>query len=438
MNQPSTVTPNDKVGSGRQFRLWPVVLGGILVVTAFVAWRVMQRRPSNDTAAASGATRAPAAGGDMEGMDMPSDGTVHFSANQLRQFGVTFGRVEERDMGDAIRTVGIVTVDESTLSDVTPRFGGYVERLYVDETGQAVRKGQALMEIYSPELVAAEQELLVAAELQQSIGASSVPGVPATSTDLVAAARRRFAQWEISEAQIDAILRSGQVQHTLTLYAPASGTVLEKRVVQGQAIQAGTTLYRIANLSSVWIDVSLREQDAGAVRIGSSAAVELSSRPGRPIHGRVAYVYPTLDQEARSLRARVEVANAAGILKPGMYATVTLVTPSARSLTVPTSAVLRTGDRTLVFMDMGDGALMPMPVVTGRTSGAYTEVLSGVEPGQRVVTSAQYLLDSESNLAEVMRSMIGQTGAADMGNMKGAKDTTAADMKGMSMPPKER
>jgi RND family efflux transporter MFP subunit len=189
----------------------------------------------------------------------------------------------------------------------------------------------------------------------------------------------------------------------------------------------------------VWIDIALRERDAGVVRAGSRATVELASYPGQPIDGRVAYIYPTLDVAARTVRARVEVANPTGILKPGMYATVTLTTPSRRALTVPASAVLSTGERTLVFMDMGDGQLMPMDVVTGRTAGGYVEVLSGLEPGQRVVTSAQYLLDSESNLAEVMKSMMGQMGTADMGNMKDMKDMPGmddkgADMKGMDMP----
>ncbi len=363
----------------------------------------------------------------MAGMTMSSSGTVQLTGDQIRQFGITFGRVEERTLSDAVRTVGTVMVDETRLADVTSRFGGYVERLYVDQTGQRVRAGQPLMEVYSPELVAAQQELLVASRLERSIGTSNVPGIPADSTDLVGAARRRFALWDISEAQIDRILRSGQVQRTLTMHAPASGIVLEKHVVQGQGIQPGMTLYRIADLGTVWVDVALREQDANAVRVGSRATVELTSAPGRPVDGRVTYVYPTLDETARTVRARVEVPNRAGMLKPGMYATVTLSTPAPRALTVPTSAVLNTGERTLAFMDMGGGQLMPMTVVTGRTMGEYTEILSGLQFGQRVVTSAQYLLDSESNLAEVMKSMIGQMGTADVGTMK--------DMPGMEIPP---
>ena len=383
--------------------------------------------------------------GGMSGMEMSSDGTVRLSASQLREFGVTFGSVEQRTLESSVRTAGTVTVDESKLSEVTPRFGGFVERLYVNETGARVSRGQPLMDIYSPELVAAEQELLVAARLQRSIGESGVPGVAAGSTDLVAVVRRRFELWGISDAQVDEILRSGKARRTLTLYSPSSGVVLEKRVIQGQAIQPEAMLYRIANLGDVWVDVAIREQDAAAVRVGSHAEVELASIPGHPIDGRVAYVYPTLDQAARTVRARIEVQNRSGLLKPGMYATVTLNTPSRRALTVPTSAVLNTGERTLAFMDMGGGSLMSMDVVTGRTAGAYTEVLSGLDSGNRVVTSAQYLLDSESNLAEVMKSMIAQMNTSNMNetgdmkdmpgmNEKGA-DMKGRDVPGMKMPP---
>jgi Cu(I)/Ag(I) efflux system membrane fusion protein len=383
----------------------------------------------------------------MSGMNMSSNGTVHLSADELRQFGITFGNVQERTLENTVRTTGTVTVDETRLSEVTPRFGGYVEHLYVSATGQRVRKGQPLMEIYSPELVAAEQELLVAEKLQASIAQSGVPGVPGATTDLVAAAKQRFALWDISDAQVNEILHTGQVRRTLTLYAPASGVVLEKHVVQGQAIQPGEMLYRVADLGDVWIDVALREQDAGAVRAGSHATVELAAYPGRPIEGRVAYVYPMLDSTARAVRARIQVPNPSGRLKPGMYATVALTTPARRALTVPASAVLNTGARTLVFMDMGGGRLMPMDVVTGRTTSGYTEVLSGLERGQRVVTSAQYLLDSEANLAEVMKSMIGQMGnMQDMKNMPGmdmsspmsggaGMNDSGAGMKGMRMPP---
>lgn len=362
-------------------------------------------------------------------MNASSGGAVQLTASQIRQFGITFGTVDERPLASTVRTVGTVTVDETKLAQVAPKFGGYVERLFVDATGQPVRRGQPLMDVYSPELVAAEQELLVAGDLQRSIGQSTVPGVPNAPTDLLMAARRRLELWDISDTQINAVLRTGKPKRTLTLHAPASGVVLEKHVVAGEAIQPGQTLYTIADLSDVWIDVALREADAGAVRTGSAVSARFAAYPGRPVAGRVAYVYPTLDSTARTVRARVEVANPDGRLKPGMYATVALETPARTALTVPTSAVVRTGERTLVFVDMGGGRLMPQEVETGRVASEYTEVLSGLEPGQLVVTSAQFLLDSESNLAEVMKGMIGQMNSSDRNDTGGMQN-----MPGMTMP----
>ncbi|CAN5216661.1 efflux RND transporter periplasmic adaptor subunit [soil metagenome] len=384
------------------------------------------------------------AGMDMGGMEASSDGSVRLTAAQIRQFGVTFGVAEQRPLEDAIRTVGVVNFDETRMAEVTPKFGGFVERLYVDFTGQPVRAGQPLLEIYSPELVAAQEELLLAAGLDRSIGGSSVPGVPAGGPDLAASARRRLRLWDISEGQIREIQRTGRVRRTLTLHAPVSGIVVEKQVLRGQAVQPGQTLYTIADLSEVWVEAELREADAGSVREGSAATVELTAFPGRPIPGRVEYVYPTLQSDARSLKARIAIPNPEGRIKPGMYATVRLRTSGRAALTVPTAAVVNTGERALVFVDEGDGSLLPQEVEVGRVAGDFTEVLSGLEPGQRVVTSAQFILDSESNLAEVMKSMIGMTGSGDMegmdmgsGSMDGM-ETKGADMKGMSMPAKER
>jgi membrane fusion protein, copper/silver efflux system len=404
-------------------RVTPWIVALALVAGAVVLLVVVRRRAPAPTPAP-----APMAGMQMSAPEPAASGkAAQLTASQIRQFGITFGTAEQRTLESTVRAVGTVTVDETKLSQVVPRFGGYVERLYVAQTGQHVRHGEPLMDVYSPELVAAEQELLVARGLQESLARSTVPGVQGDSADLVTAARRRLALWDISDEQIDRVLRTGKVSRTLTLHAPASGIVLEKHVVQGQAIQPGQMLYSIANLSDVWVDVALRETDAGAVRAGSRATVELTAYPGRPFAGRVAYVYPTLDSIARTVRARIAIANPSGQLKPGMYATAALATPVRAALTVPSSAVVRTGERALVFVDMGSGRLEPREIETGRVTDAFIEVLSGLEPGQRVVTSAQFLLDSESNLGEVMKSMIGQGGATE--------DTT---MKGMSMPPERR
>jgi Cu(I)/Ag(I) efflux system membrane fusion protein len=358
----------------------------------------------------------------MAGMSVTQAGSVQLTAEQMKQFGITFGTAAIRPLISETRTTGVVTFDETRIAQVAPKFGGFVEHLYVNYTGQPVRRGQPLLEIYSPELVAAQQELLLAGQLQRDIGRSAVPGVPGNSSDLVTAAKRRLQLWDISEGQIDQILRSGQVRRTLTLFARAAGVVVDKKVLQGQSVVPGEVLYTIADLTDVWVEVQLREADAASVAPGSAADIEVAGLPNRAFAGRVTYVYPTLDSISRSVRAKVVVANPGGILKPGMYATVRLATPSRSALTVPSSAVLRTGERNMVFIDMGKGELMPRDVEIGRTAGDYTEVLSGIQPGQRVVTSAQFLLDSESNLGEVMKAMMGQMSSGDMSKMQGMKE----------------
>jgi len=426
---------------GRRARaIWLGTAASVLLVTT---WAIAA---NHDRAKLHAASRPTPAGGGaagtkgmqgmegMAGMSTTENGSVQLTANQIRQFGITFGTADVRPLTSEVRTVGIVTPDETRLAQLTPKFGGYVDRLYVDVTGQPVRRGQPLAAIYSPELVAAQEELLLAGRLERTVGESAVPGMPASSTDFLTASKRRLRLWDISQSQIDHILQTGQVQRTLTLYSPVSGIVTEKKVVQGQAIQPGEELYAIADLSEVWVDAELRETDAAAVRRGSAATIEVAGLPGRTLTGRVQYVYPTLQQDARTVRARVAVPNTEELLKPGMYATVRLSTPTRTALTVPSSAVLRTGDRNVVFVDMGNGALMPQEVELGRTAGEYAEVLTGLEPGQRVVTSAQFLLDSESNLGEVMKAMIGQMSSGDMSKMQNMKDMPGMTVPGMSAP----
>ena len=427
-------------------------LGLAIVVVAGATWAVTALLNGRD--ATGGQTRSPETanaesmeGMDMGGMSMTADGSVRLTAAQIRTFGVTFGTAEIRVLADQVRTVGIVNFDETRLAGVTPKFGGYIERLYVDITGQPVRRGQPLLEIYAPELVAAQEELFLAARLEADVSRTKVPGVPRGSSDLVAAARQRLRLWDISDEQIDRILSSRSAQRTLTLYAPVAGVVVEKNVLAGMAVQAGQTLYTIADLSEVWVEAELREADAGLVEEGSAVTLELGAFPGRSLHGRVEYVYPTLQNQARTLKARIAVPNPDGRIKPGMYATVRLDASGRSALSVPASAVLNTGERSLVFVDMGEGGIMPHDVEIGQVAGGYAEILAGLQPGQRVVTSAHYLLDSESNLAEVMSSMMGMSGASDMGAMDGmdtpagdpeVMDSPGADMRGMNMPGKER
>lgn len=394
-----------------------------------------------DTSAASGLAAA-TGGMAMPGMTMSSSGTVRLTRDQIRRFGITFGEVERRTLERDTRAAGVVRVDETRLAQVSPKFAGYVEHLLVDFTGRHVRRGEPLMEIFSPELLAAQQELLVARDLQHTLGASAVPGVASGRADLVVAARRRLALWDVPDAQVEELLRTGTPRRTVTLFAPASGVVMEKRVVRGQAVAAGEALYTIADLSVVWIEAELRETDLAGVRVGTGADVELAALPGRTLKGTVAHLAPMLDSTSRTAHARVRVANAAGVLKPGMYATVRLHTPSHAAVTVPSAAVVRTGERAIVFVDMGGGELMPHEVRLGAAARDFTEVLSGVDAGMRVVTSAQFLLESESQIADVMRSMMSTTGSTDMPAMPGMAESKAMegmdDMNAKGAVPKEK
>lgn len=410
------------------------LIGGGIALLAVLAWLVLRDDSGARNSAGAPARTSAAETDGIAGMDMTGDGTVELTSDQLREFGIRFSTAEVRPLSTEVRTIGQVTFDETRLAKVAPKFGGFVERLYVNFTGQPVGRGQPLLEIYSPELVAAQQELLVARELDRTMGQSSVPGVPARNTNLLSAARQRLRLWDMSDAQIDAVLQTGRVRRAITLYSPAGGIVVEKNVIEGQAVMAGQTLYTIADLRSVWVDAELRESDVANARVGSGADIELNAYPGRTFKGRITYFYPTVQEEARTVKARIDVANTGGILRPGMYATVVIKTPLRSALTVPASAAINTGDGSVVFVDMGGGQLMPHDVVVGRTVGEYVEVISGLEAGQRVVTSAQFLLDSESNIGEVMKSMIGQTGSADMGSMK--VDSKGPGTKGTPNPAK--
>lgn len=421
---------------------------GAAVVVVLIVSTLTVKNSRHSVLSSNESAKSSSSSGDMSamsGMSSGSTGGVVLTPTQIQQLGVTFGTVALRPLSNEVRTVGTVVVNETRVGKVTPKFGGYVEKLYVNFVGQPVRRGEPLAAIFSPDLVAAEQELLVSARLSRTIGASSVPGVSGSSTDLLAAAKERLRLWDVSDAQIDEVLRTGRPMRTVTLSAPASGFVIDKKVVQGQSIQAGEELYTIADLSDVWVEAQLREEDAGRVGVGAAATLQFTSYPGRPFTGRITYIDPILGEQARTVKARITVSNSDGRIKPGMYATVILNSSTQNALTVPRSAVVQTGERALVFVDLGNGRLIAQAVRLGRTGGDYVEILSGLSSGQRVVTSAQFLIDSESNLGEVMKSMIGSRGQGDtMSGMTtepvNAVDAKGADMRGMpgmSPPPKK-
>ncbi len=390
---------------------WALLAGALVLVAAAIVWAA--------TRTGGGAERTPAAA-EMEGMEMSGmemsgmqmgDGTVRIDPQMVRSLGITLATAELGPVRREIRTTGNVTFDETRLSTITPKFGGFVERLYVDFTGQAVRRGQPLLEIYSPELVSAQEELLAAARLERQLAQSAAPGVAERSGGLVEAARRRLLLWDISPAQIQQIERTGQVRRTLTLHAPFTGFVVEKNVQQGQSVQPGEALYRLADLTQVWVEADVYEQDLRFVRLGEPVSVEIAAYPGERLTGRVSYLYPEVRQDTRTARVRIPLANPGGRIKPGMFATVHLDAPEAeRALLVPRDAVMRTGTRDIVFVEQGPGAYELREVRVGSEVNGDVQILSGLLAGERVVARANFLLDAESRLMETMMGQPGMPG----------------------------
>jgi membrane fusion protein, copper/silver efflux system len=331
---------------------------------------------------------------------VPGRAAVSVPPERVPLLGIRSEPVGGGSGAGVLRTVGRVAADERRRQVVHAKYEGYVERLHVDFTGQPVRKGQPLLELYSPELVAAQTEYLLARRAQERLDASGVPGVAQGGADLAEASRQRLRYYDLGAEEIAALERSGDVRRTMTLRSPAAGVVVQKMAFSGQKVSAADRLYEIADLSRVWVLADLYEKDLAAARPGAPARVSLPYQPGREWRGRIAFVSPTVKPDTRTVEVRIELENAEGLLRPDMFADVHLEAEGgAGSLpTVPESAVIHTGERTLVFVDQGQGRYEPREVRLGaRVAGAY-HVLRGVAAGERVVVSASFLLDSESSL----------------------------------------
>jgi membrane fusion protein, copper/silver efflux system len=368
---------------------------------------------------------------DMEGMAMAADGMVRIARPTAGALGITSVAAEVGPLHRSIRSTGHVTYDETRLSRVAPKFDGWVERLHVDFTGRFVRAGEPLLEIYSPELVSAQEELLAARRLEESLAESVAPGVAPRTGDLVEAARRRLLLWDISPAQIREIEETGEVRRTLTLHAPFGGYVVEKDVDVGASVRAGMTLYRIADLSRVWLEVDVHERDVRFARVGEPVEVRTEAYPDENRSGRISYVYPDVDRDTRTARVRVELSNPSPErrLLPGMFATAHMDARVAeRAVQVPRDAVMHFADRDIVFVEVEPGSYEIREVRVGATAGDRTQVLRGLLVGERVVARANFFLDAESRLMETMMGQPGMEMEMDMD----------MDMPGMETPDMDR
>jgi len=349
----------------------------------------------------------------MEGHDMPS-GSVNVSPEKQQLVGIRTAVAQIRPLVKKIRTVGIVTYDETKVAQVFSKVDGWIEKLFVNYTGKLVEKGQPLFTLYSPELVSTQEEYLLALRAKETLGSSSLKEISLGSASLLEAARRRLALWDISEEQIDELQKSGQPKRSLTFYSPISGFVIKKEAVQGMKVMPDKELYTITDLSTVWVNADIYEFELANVRLGQKATIALSYFPGQTFSGRVAWIAPVVDEKTRTTKVRLEFANRDFKLKPEMYANVEIEVDGGKKLAIPDEAVLDSGIRKIVFIDKGEGRYAPAEVKLGSKFDGYYEILSGLSPGERIIASASFLLDSESRLKEAMGAMAGMPGM-DMG-----------------------
>lgn len=336
---------------------------------------------------------------------------VRISTDKIQRLGVRTESVGSRTLTRTVRAVGIVQADERRLQIVAPKFEGWIQRLYVNTTGQAVRQGEPLMDVYSPELVSAQQEYLIAWRGVQAVK-QGLPEVQASMQALVDSALQRLRNWDISDEELRRLQAEGQARQFLTLRAPTTGVVLEKPMVQGQRFMQGEMLYRIADLSAVWLLAQVFEQDLALVRPGQSARIQVDAYPERNFAGQITFLYPIVNAETRTAKIRIELPNRGGLLKPDMYARAELQAVQGDRLAVPDSAVLDTGTRQLVLVRRGEGTFEPRTVRVGMRADGYSEVLEGLKVGEEVVVSANFLIDAESNLKAALEGFGGHGHAA--------------------------
>ncbi len=329
--------------------------------------------------------------------------SITIPAGRQQLIGVQLGKAERRNLHTMLRTVGRVEVDETRHHHVHTKYDGYVEYVNVDFTGKEVRAGEPLLSIYSPDLVASQQEYLLAVRAKKDLG-----GAAGGSGDaLYQAARERLLLWDMTRSDLDRLEKSGEVQKSVTLYAPIGGIVLVKNVTHGQRVNPGDTLFEIADLGNIWVVADIYESEIANVKLGQEATVTLSYFPGREWTGKVTFIAPTVDPVTRTVKVRVELPNPAMDLKPEMFAEVMFHHMTMNVIAVPESAVLQTGTRSIVFVAKGDGKFEPREVTTGTKADAWYEIKSGITEGEQVVTQANFLIDSESRLKSALAEMNG-------------------------------
>jgi membrane fusion protein, copper/silver efflux system len=379
------------------------LIGNLALAVILIGWwwhaRRNLARPQPVVAAANsqGAAQAKSETMGAPATDAPL-APLQLSAERLQSIGVKFGKVERRLIQDEIRVTGTVSIDERRVAYVQTRFAGHIESVFADATYQYVRKGQPLFTIHSPELVATEREYLVAEQNAKRLSNSSVPDVAAGTRALLESAKERLEQWNVPETEIARLESTGEAVEALEITSPVSGYITERNALPNLNVQPDTRLYTIADLSTVWVLAQVFQNDLGRIKIGMPATVSVDAYEGRTFRGRVDFVYPEVDMTTRTVRARLVIANENLLLKPGMFVNATFQLPMGLQLVIPASGALQSGTRQVVFVDHGEGNLEPREVQLGPMVNEQYIVLKGLKEGERIVTSANFLLDSESQL----------------------------------------
>ena len=355
-----------------------------------------------------------------------SGSAVQIDPITVQNMGVRTAMVKKTDFDRSVRAVGKIDYNEENIYVVSSKISGWIEKLYVDYTGKEVRKGQPLLDIYSPELVTTQQEYLLALKNKQLVDESQFASIREGANSLLNSTHQRLRYWDIPESEINRLRESGEVRKSLTLESPANGVVIHKNAIDGLHITEGMSLYQIADLSTIWVYVSIYDNEVPWVKVGQKATMELSYSPDKVLKGKVVYVYPYLDEKARDIKVRLEFKNPELELKPGMYTNVWIKTPAINNaIVIPSEAVIRSGQRNIVFVARGKGRFEPREVRIGEESDSdQIRILSGLSENEQVVISAQFLLDSESRLQEAIQKMLEE---------KSTGVNSKKDMKGMQM-----
>lgn len=384
-----------------------ILLGGFLV------WRFTSRRVEADSraSAATASSHAPSKSSgmaDMPGMDMQdmTAGTVMLSPATQQRINVTYTTVRRAHLVRTIQTVGLLQMDQEKIAHVHVKVAGWIEKVFLNYAGQFIKKGQPLFTLYSPDLVSTEQEYLIALKGQQYLSKTPYTDISSEADSLLNATRDRLRLWDISDAQIRNLQSAGKAARFMTLYSPISGFVMTRSAYEQTYVTPQTDLYDIADLSRIWVYVDIYEYEAPYVHVGQRAEMQLSYFPGKSYYGKVTYVYPTLDPATRTIKVRLEFPNPGYELKPNMYANVQLKVDYGVQTLVPSQAVLNSGMRQVVFLARPDGYFEPREIKIGDQFNGQTVVLAGLRPGEKIVKSGNFLIDSESRLGAAMQQMM--------------------------------